>query len=112
MTANTKSGINWTEIGEEQNFVIFSETHPSYRLRIDNFSIQKEVDILGKKVMQFTFECTDLLENDPILWNITSKRLLRMLKGFEPLIGKGVFVKRTGQGFDTKYYVEEIKSKT
>ena len=107
-TDYTKTGIDWGAIGTEEKLVIFNEQKPKYRLRIDEYSHNKMVKIADKDVAQWTFLVTELLENESLTWNITSKRLMRQLKNFEPLIGKGLLIKKKGSGFDTTYILEEI----
>jgi len=103
-----KSGIDWTKIGKEEPLIIFSAEQPYHRLLIIEFIGTKEVEINDKTPTQYSFNVKDFTDGKEKLWNITSKRLMRKLKEFEPLIGKGLGVKKIGSGYETNYTVKEI----
>ena len=106
---NQKSGIDWNEVGDLKDLVIFSAVNPYYRLLIVKFTGMKEVEIKDKISNQFSFEVKDLTDGKTKEWNIVSKRLLVKLRDFEPLIGKGLEVKKIGTGFESDYMLTEIK---
>ena len=103
-----KSGINWEKIGIEEPLIIFSAEQPYHRLLLLEYLGMKEIEINDKTPTQYSFLVKDYTDGIDKTWNITSKRLMRKLKEFEPLIGKGLGVKKIGSGFETDYTVKEI----
>ena len=88
----------WEEISDH-SFVRF--TDGVVVVRFENNEPAEIVNKFGATQWNFTVD-------GDLIFGVTSKNLMRLLKNHRPLKGKTLKISRTGRGFDTKYAVEAV----
>jgi hypothetical protein len=68
----------------------------------------KAIDNYRNDCVEFSIRNID--EDTEQVWRVTSRRVLRTLVGYRPLTGKRFTIKRSGEGYDTRYAIRDISN--
>jgi len=92
----TKNSMDWDNI-EEFNLLILNADNPYVEFKVLSYAGLEKVDINndGKEKNQYTFLVNDLKDNTDKSLKIISNPLMVLLKGFTPLKGKYLSIRKT-----------------
>ena len=105
--ANEKNTVWYDGSLDEVEYIGFNKDNTTLTLKFLNDEPKMSVNKFN--TVTYEFEVMDTKSKTVRIFTVTSKRLMRTLKGFLPIAGKTFKIDRVGSGMETDYEVKEQK---
>ena len=104
---NEKDTVWYNGSLDEIEYIGFNKDNTSISVKF--LDDEPKLSVNKFNTVTYEFEVMDMKSKTVRIFTITSKRLMRTLKGFLPIAGKTFKIDRVGTGMDTDYEVKEQK---